>query len=130
MILLEDILTLHLHSIKLYGGGEGIRDLGGLEAAIARPFATFGGEYLYQSSFEKAAAIGESIIMNHPFIDGNKRTGLLAMLTLLRDDGFEFEAAEETTYNFTIQISTGEIHFDEIVTWLKENSRISKPTDF
>jgi death on curing protein len=123
MILLRDILALHLYSINLYGGGEGIRDLGGLEAAIARPFATFGGQDLYQTSFEKAAAIGESIIMNHPFVDGNKRTGFLAMITLLRDDGILFNGVLEESYNFVIKISTGEIKFDEIVSWLKENSK-------
>ncbi len=123
MILLKDVLALHLYSINLYGGGEGIRDLGGLESAIARPFATFGGEDLYQTSFEKAAAIGESIIMNHPFLDGNKRTGFLAMITLLRDDGFVYNGELGLSYVFVINISTGELHFDEIITWLKENCK-------
>jgi death on curing protein len=100
MILLKDILSLHLFSINLYGGGEGIKDLGGLESAIARPFATFGGVYLYPTSFEKAAAIGESIIMNHPFDDGNKRTGFLAMITLLRDDNYIFNGSLNDYYNF------------------------------
>jgi death on curing protein len=59
MILLRDILALHLYSINLYGGGEGIRDLGGLEAAIARPFATFGGQDLYQTSFEMLLQLGK-----------------------------------------------------------------------
>ncbi len=122
MILLKDILSLHLYSINLYGGGEGIRDLGGLEASSARPFATFGGEYLYPTSFEKAAAIGESIIMNHPFVDGNKRTGFLAMITLLRDDNYVFNGEQDDSYNFTIKISTGELKFEQIVEWLKSNT--------
>lgn len=123
MILIDDILALHLYSIMLYGGGEGVRDLNGLEAAISRPFATFGGEYLYKTSIEKAAALGESLIMNHPFIDGNKRTGLLAMLTLLKEDNIVFTANLDETYNFTINISTGGKRFDEIVEWLKINTK-------
>ncbi len=123
MILIDDILALHLYSIKLYGGGDGVRDLNGLEAAISRPFATFGGEYLYKTSIEKAAALGESLIMNHPFIDGNKRTGLLAMLTLLKEDNIVFTSNLDETYNFTINISTGEKRFDEIVEWPKMNTK-------
>jgi death on curing protein len=123
MILIKDILALHLYSINLYGGGEGIRDLGGLEAAIARPFATFGGQDLYKNSFEKAAAIGESIIMNHPFVDGNKRTGFLAMITLLRDDGLVYIGELELSYVFVIEISTGKLNFHDIVVWLKENCK-------
>jgi death on curing protein len=61
--------------------------------------------------------------MNHPFVDGNKRTGFLAMITLLRDDGILFNGVLEESYNFVIKISTGEIKFDEIVIWLKENSK-------
>ncbi len=122
MILIKDILALHLHSLNLYGGGEGIRDLGGLEAAIARPFATFEGEYLYPFSYQKAAAIGESIIMNHPFVDGNKRTGFLAMITLLRDDNLIFNGNLEDSYKQVINISTGAMPFDEIVNWLKANT--------
>jgi death on curing protein len=83
MILINDILELHDKSLKFYGGASGVRDMGLLESAIARPFQTFGGADLYPDIFEKAAAPGESLIINHPFVDGNKRTGMLAMATLL-----------------------------------------------
>ncbi len=75
MILLEDILKLHDFSIQQYGGASGIRDIGLLESAIARPFQTFDGGDLYPTIIEKVAALGESLIINHPFVDGNKRTG-------------------------------------------------------
>ncbi len=97
----------------------GLRDLGLLESAIARPFQTFAGEDLYPSGIEKSAALIESIIINHPFIDGNKRTGAVAMVALLEEEGFVFSAEEEDFYNFTISISTGEKSFDEIVKWIK-----------
>jgi death on curing protein len=122
MILIEDILELHSKSITNYGGANGIRDLGLLESAIARPYQTYGGEYLYLTELEKAAALGESLIKNHPFVDGNKRTGVLAMLSLLLEFKIKTIAKEEDLYNFTISISTGEIHFEQIVSWLKENT--------
>jgi len=125
MILLEDILRIHKYSIEKYGGSDGLRDSGLLESAIARPFQTFGGEDLYNSIFEKAAALGESLIINHPFIDGNKRTGAVAMIALLEDDGLIFSAKEDDFYEFVISISTGEKSFDEIVEWLKSNSKYS-----
>ena len=118
----EEVLLIHTKVIKVHGGGNGVRDMGGLESAIARPFQTYGGEYLYTSSFERAAAIGESIIMNHPFVDGNKRTGYVLMETTLRLEAIKINAADEELYSFIINISTGIIHFDEIVSWLKENT--------
>jgi death on curing protein len=124
MILLDDILQLHTDSVKKYGGAEGIKDIGLLESAIARPFQTFGGEDLYFSIFEKAAALAESLIINHPFIDGNKRTGFLAMASLLIEDGIKLTASQEDAYHFAIQISTGETKFEEIVEWLKLNTNL------
>ena len=122
MITIKTILRLHELSIITYGGSQGIRDQGLMESAIARPYQTFGGEDLYPTVFEKAAALTESIIINHPFIDGNKRTGLLAMLVILEIGNFKITASNDDTYNFTIQISTGEIKFKEIVIWLKNNT--------
>jgi death on curing protein len=124
MILLEDILDIHEKSLKDYGGGSGVRDLGLLESAIARPFQTFGGEDLYPDPFTKAAALGESLIINHPFVDGNKRTGIVAVLTLLMEYNFYVNSSEDDLYNLTIDISTGKIKFDEIVQWLKINAHI------
>ena len=124
MILLDDILKLHDKSLEMYGGGKGVRDIGLLESAIARPFQTFGGEDLYPDIFEKAGAIGESLIINHPFIDGNKRTGMLAMATLLLEHNIEINASEEDFYDTVIRISTGEIRFEQIVDWLKAKTTI------
>jgi death on curing protein len=122
MILIEDILQVHQFSIDKFGGGNGIRDTGSLESAIARPFKTFGGEDLYPTIFEKAAALGESLIVNHPFIDGNKRTGFFAMISLIEDDGYFLKSTQNEAYDFTIKISTGEIRFEEMVEWLKSNT--------
>jgi death on curing protein len=122
MILVEDILTLHEKSLEDYGGGSGVRDIGLLESAIARPFQTFGGEDLYPDAFTKAAALGESLIINHPFVDGNKRTGIAGLITLLFEYNFKVISSDDDLYNLTIDISTGKIKFEEIVEWLKSNT--------
>jgi len=72
---LIEVLELHRRIINQSGGTLGIRDFGLLESAIAQPRMTFGGEDLYPSLVEKAAALGFALIMNHPFVDGNKRIG-------------------------------------------------------
>ena len=123
MILIDDILHVHRFSIEKYGGGSGVRDMGSLESAIARPFQTFGGEDLYLTIFHKAAALGESLIVNHPFVDGNKRTGFLAMAALLQEDGCYITASQEDAYVFTINISTDNFKFEQIVDWLKQNTK-------
>jgi death on curing protein len=122
MISVADILGVHQFSIDNFGGANGVRDMGGLESAIARPFQTFGGNDLYESIFEKAAALGESLIINHPFLDGNKRTGFIAMVALIEEEKYLLNASQIEAYNFTIKISTGEIKFEEIVEWLKNNT--------
>lgn len=123
MISIEQALKIHTIAIERFGGANGVRDMGGLESALARPFQTFGGDDLYPTIFKKAAAVGESIIMNHPFIDGNKRSGYLLMEALLRYEGYKIIASDEDLYNFVISISTGSISFEEIVEWLKNNTK-------
>jgi death-on-curing protein len=123
MINKEEVFLIHSEVVKLHGGSGGVRDMGGLESAIARPWQTFGAEDLYPTCFEKAAAIGESIIMNHPFVDGNKRTGYVLMETLLRIDGYKIICPDDDLYSFVISISTGEIKFEQIVEWLKNNTK-------
>ena len=90
---LIEVLELHRRIIEQSGGALGIRDFGLLESAIAQPRMTFGGEELYSSLIEKSAALGFSIIMNHPFVDGNKRTGHAAVETLLILNGMEISAS-------------------------------------
>lgn len=120
MISVAQALRIHAIAIESFGGADGVRDMGSLESALARPFQAFSGEELYPTIFEKAAAICESIIVNHLFVDGNKRTGYILMEALLRHEGYAINASDEVLYSFVIKISTGTIPFDEIVAWLKE----------
>lgn len=122
MVTIQEVLAIHKEVVALYGGADGVRDKGALESAIARPFQTFGGEELYPNFYEKAAAIGESIMMNHPFVDGNKRTGYVLMETILRVNGYKIIAGDDALYEFVVGITTGEKRFAEIVEWLKDNS--------
>lgn len=122
MISKLEVLKLHELSIQKYGGSYGVRDEGLLDSALSRPFQTFAGSDLYPSAIEKAAAIIESIIINHPFIDGNKRTGFLAMLAILKMEEMNVVADKEDAYQFVISISTGQIKFNQIIEWLKINT--------
>ena len=91
---LDRILALHNHIIQTSGGSAGVRDLGGLESAIAQPHMTFGGQDLYPTVIEKAAALCFSLIQNHPFVDGNKRVGHAAMASILAFNGYRIDAID------------------------------------
>ena len=120
MITLEDALYSHDQSIKEFGGSSGIRDEGLLLAAIARPFQTFDQHDLYVTPAEKAAAIFESLIINHPFVDGNKRTAYILLRTLLVMFDHDVMAFDNEKYAMTIAASSGDIRFDEIKQWIEE----------
>jgi death on curing protein len=122
MITKQDVLKLHELSLLAYGGASGLRDEGLLDAAVARPYQTFDGNDLYETVIEKAAAIFESIVMNHPFNDGNKRTGFLAMFAMLDAGGITLTVSHDDAYNFTIAVATGEKNYDDIVEWLRQNT--------
>ncbi len=121
MISIDDILILHEKLIEDYGGMKGIRDLAMLESA--GPFQTFAGNELYPETHQKAAALAESLIINHPFLDGNKRLGALTMIAFLTHEGYKIIALNDNLYQLVISISTGELKFEEIVKWLKENTQ-------
>lgn len=103
------------------GGSSGIRDEGLLLSAINRPFQTFDGVDLYPSIIHKSAAIFQSIIINHPFIDGNKRMAYAFMKIFLIEEGFIINASEEETYHFVIEASKGNLNFDQIKDWIIDN---------
>ena len=115
MTSLDEVLQLHNKSILDYGGSNGIIDINLLESAIARPYQSFGDVEFYPSPFEKAAALIESIVKNHPFIDGNKRTGFLACYSLLYRSKFQINADQEHAYQFVIDIASSKISFEDIV---------------
>ena len=119
MISLDLAEKFHARSIEEFGGAQGLRDQGALEAALARPYQTFGGEDLYPSPVAKAAALMESVIIRHPWLDGNKRTGLGLALLLLRKEGFRIEATQDELYELTIRGAEGRSSADEIGEWMQ-----------
>ena len=121
MISIEFALEIHSLLIKEFGGKPGLRYKPGLEAALARPFASFGGKDLYDSPIHKAAALLESIIKNHPFVDGNKRTGYFLGRLFLLNNGLDIQASENQKYDFVMSIASGQFSFDQIEHWLLEH---------
>lgn len=120
MISLEIAEKIHSILIERFGGIKGIRDMGSLLAALARPYATFDQQDLYPTAIEKAAAIFESVIINHPFIDGNKRIAYALMrLTLLEYD-CDISAAQKEKYEMTIAASKGDLRIEAIKLWIKD----------
>ncbi|MER3434518.1 MAG: type II toxin-antitoxin system death-on-curing family toxin [Leptolyngbya sp. ERB_1_1] len=118
---LIEVLDLHRRIIETSGGAIGIRDLGMLESAIAQPRMTFGGEELYPSLIDKAAALGFSLIMNHPFVDGNKRIGHAAMETFLVLNGLEISASVDEQEQIVLALASGELQREQFVEWLKQH---------
>lgn len=119
---LIEVLELHRRILAQSGGALGIRDLNLLESAIAQPRVTFAGEDLYPSLLEKAAALGFSIVMNHPFIDGNKRTGHAAMETFLVLNRTEIHASVDEQERVILAIASGELSRDAFLDWLQRNT--------
>lgn len=119
---LIEVLELHRRIIKQSGGASGIRDIGLLESAIAQPRMTFGGEELYPGLLEKSAALGFSIIMNHPFVDGNKRTGHAAVETFLILNGIEISASVDEQERIVLAIASGESEREAFVEWLQQHT--------
>lgn len=121
---LMEVLALHHKIMEQSGGVFGTRELGLLESAIAQPLMTFGGEALYPTVLDKAIALGFSIIMNHPFIDGNKRTGHAAMETFLILNGMEIIAAVDEQEQVVLALASGELKREGFYEWLKQHAAV------
>lgn len=119
---LADILSLHRQQLDAYGGIDGIRDHGLLDSALAMPQATFVGEYLHSGLFQMAAAYAFHIAENQPFLDGNKRTGLMAALVFLDLNGFVVLDPEGHLYDAMIAIANKQMDKEQLGHLLEELS--------
>jgi len=115
----DEVLELHQAVIEQSGGSSGIRDFGALQSAVAQPRMTFGGSDLYPTIEEKVAALGFSLICNHPFVDGNKRVGHAAMETFLVLNGCEIAATADETERLILGIAAGSVSPEDLVNWLR-----------
>ncbi len=120
-ITLDEVLAIHDDMVERYGGSFGIRDLGLIQSAIARPQASFGGQDLYPTLIDKAAALFHSLIFNHAFADGNKRTSLTSTARFLHLNGYELKADQEELINFPLKVENKHLDIEQIAKWLKEH---------
>ena len=119
---LEEVYLLHERLIQLTGGSSGLRDPGLLESAVVRPQASFDGEDLYPDLWTKAAALMQSLIKNHPFVDGNKRTAVTATAIFLELNDHRFTASNDEVLRFAVETAGGEAELEEIAAWLQAHS--------
>ena len=125
VITLSGLIWMHAVAVEEFGGSSGVRDRNLLESALARPLATFGGKNLYETPFRRAAALAESIVLNHGFVDGNKRTAMYAMAARLEREGFAINAARGELRDLALSIASHSLTTEQTSTWLED--RASKP---
>lgn len=127
MISFEEAIQIHGLLIQKFGGSAGLRDPEALKSALTRPYQTFEGRALYSTPEGKAAAVLESIISNHPFLDGNKRLGFVLMKLILLEAGLSIWAPHDEVYSFIIKVATGEHNINSITNWIKLHVDQNKP---
>jgi death-on-curing protein len=125
---LEEVLELLRLVLEQSGGLDGVRELGGLGSGLAQPQMTFGGQDLYPSLAEKAAALGLSLVVNHPFVDGNKRVGHAAMETFLVLNGWELAASVDEQERVIMRLAAGGMKREEFTAWVQSHMQ-QRPTE-
>lgn len=119
----QQVLSVHEMMIKATGGSDGVRDMGLLQSALNAPFQAFGGKEIYPSLLSKAAAICRSIISNHPFVDGNKRTGIHVMLIFLEINGVQPDYTQEELIALGLGAASGALDINDVLNWLSEHCK-------
>ena len=120
------VLFIHARLIVETGGSPGLRDLGLLSPAVARPQATFDGQDLYPDLFSKTAALMDSLVRNHAFIDGNKRVGITAAALFLRIHGRQLTASNAELERFTWDVAQTHASLDSMTIWFEQNSKLHR----
>ena len=122
MIRVNSDMVMALHSLvsEVSGGDRGLRDIALLDSAIEGAYQTFSGEELYPTIIEKAARIAYTIISNHAFVDGNKRIGVLTLLTILRVSGIRLSATNDDIITLGLSVASGKMGYSDIVSWVEK----------
>ena len=120
----EDCLAIHEMMLARHGGLAGVRDEGLLESALSKPQNLFA--YATPTHAEMAASYAAGVIVNHPFLDGKKRTGFMVAAVFLEVNGYKFVATEESVVEHTVALAAGKLKEKGYAAWLKENSRKSR----
>lgn len=120
MLSKAQIIALHGMTIRQTGGSAGLRDEGALDAVLAAPFQTFGGNALYPSIKVKIARLGYGLIQNHPFVDGNKRIGMLVLLVCCEINGIPLETTDQEIIEIGLSLASGKMDCRALTQWLME----------
>lgn len=123
------VLSLHKLLVSQTGGGDGVRDFGLLDSALESAYATFDGQELYPSIEEKASRIGYNLMSNHAFVDGNKRIGMLVMLTFLELNGVHIDANDEDIVRIGLGVASGEMGYSQMLDWICDMSEKHKMSE-
>ncbi|MBI2051479.1 type II toxin-antitoxin system death-on-curing family toxin [Candidatus Roizmanbacteria bacterium] len=115
----DEVLVIHEQMIRLFGGRPDVHDFTLLHSAVERPKATFGGSDLYATLFGKAAALIQSLILNHPFDDGNKRTAITSCAAFLAKNGWILKLPKKESIQFTLDVDSHKLSLEEIASWIK-----------
>jgi len=116
----DQVLRIHEYQIKTFGGSRGLRDRAGLESAVARPAATFAGEDLYPDIASKVGALMHSLVMNHPFVDGNKRLGAMPAELFLEANRRRLLASDEEFERIALATARGEVDAESLGIWFRQ----------
>ena len=114
----DQVLRMHRRNIERTGGCDGIRDEGLLDAALEAPFQTFDSQPLWPNVESQAARLATGIIRNHPFLDGNKRTGILAMLVFLRINHADILVSDEELIELGLAVASGKMETEQVREWI------------
>ena len=117
----RQVFLLHEQLIQETGGSRGLRDEGLLESALSAPFQAFADYSPYPTIQQKAARLGYSLVMNHPFVDGNKRIGAHAMLTLLALNGIEIICTQRELSDVFLQVAAGTAEYEKLLIWVLDH---------
>jgi death-on-curing protein len=122
-LILDELLAIHYEMVERYGGSHGIRDLGLIQAALGRPQASFAGEDLYPTILDKAASLFHSLMFNHAFVDGNKRTTMTATARFLFVNGYNLIVDQEEFVFFPLRVANNHMAIEVIAAWLQDHSK-------
>ena len=120
----EDVLAIHAQQLARFGGAAGVREPGLLDSAVAQAQASFGGQRMHGDVIAMAGAYWFHIVRNHAFVDGNKRTGLLACLVFLRRHGWSLDHASPELYDLTLALADGKLSKAQLTDWLRLHAKL------
>jgi len=120
---LIEVMAIHHDQINNYGGTLGLRDQGALESALAQPESSFSGNYLHPDIYSMAAAYLYHLVMNHPFVDGNKRVGTVSALVFLDMNGFDFDADNELLEKTVLEVACGNLEKQDLIEFFRAHTK-------